>query len=205
MLINVHPVNPQKRLISRVVEIIRNFGVIAYPTDSGYAVGCALDNKIGVQRIREIRKIGRDHNFTLICNDLSEVATYARVGNYAYRILKSRTPGPYTFILKATRVVPRRLFHPRRRTVGLRIPAHPVPLAIVSELREPIMSVSLDLPGETEMLTEPENIFGNLGHSIDLVVGAGACASRPTAIIDLTGEEPIIIRERDSDKVKKKV
>ena len=194
MFIKVHPIHPQKRLIALVADTFRKNGIISYPTDSGYAVGCALENKSGIDRIRDIRKVKHNHNFTLICKDLSEIGSYAIVGNYAYRILKTNTPGPFTFILKATRVVPRRLYHPKRRTIGVRIPKNPIPLAIASALGEPFMSVSLSLPDDNHPLTEPEDIMENLGHSLDLVVAAGFCSVDPTTIVDLTGDEPILVR-----------
>ncbi len=190
----VHPTHPQARLVRRAAEIVRDGGVLAYPTDSAYALGCALGNKQGVERIRAIRELARDHNFTLVCRDLSELATYARVDNSAYRLLKAYTPGPYTFILPATREVPRRLVQARRKTIGLRVPDHPLPQALLAELGEPLMSVTLLLPGEDLPPVDPAELRDRLEHAVDLVVDAGSVGVEPTTVVDLTGAVPQLVR-----------
>jgi tRNA threonylcarbamoyl adenosine modification protein (Sua5/YciO/YrdC/YwlC family) len=163
----IHPVTPQKRLIHRAVEIIRAGGVIVYPTDSGYALGCHLGDKEAMERIRRIRRVDDSHNFTLMCRDLAEIATYAKVDNSAYRLMKAHTPAPYTFILKATREVPRRLQHPKRKTIGIRVPAHAITQALLGELGEPLMSSTLIAPGETLPMTDPQDIVDKFGHQLD--------------------------------------
>lgn len=195
----VHPTHPQARLVRRTAEIVRSGGVIAYPTDSAYALGCALGNKPGVDRIRSIRELDRDHNFTLICRDLSEIASYARVDNASYRLLRAHTPGPYTFILRATREVPRRLVHPRRRSVGIRVPEHAFPLALIAELGEPIMSVTLLLPGEADPPADPHDLRERLEHRLDAMIDAGPVGTLPTTVIDLTGEVPEVRRRGRGD------
>ena len=182
----VHPVNPQLRLIRHAVEIIRGGGVVAYPTDSSYALGCHLDDKDAQERIRRIRQLDDKHNFTLMCADLSQVAQYARVGNRDFRLLKAHTPGPYTFILPATREVPRRLQHAKRKTIGLRVPDHPVVHALLAELGEPLMSVTLILPGEELPLSDAYEIRTRLEHQVDLVIDAGHCDLDPTTVVALT-------------------
>ena len=190
----VHPVNPQKRLIRQAVELVRAGAVIVYPTDSCYALGCRLGDKEAMERIRRIRQAGKDHNFTLVCRDLSEIATYARVDNPTFRLLKAYTPGPYTFILEATREVPRRLQHPKRKTIGIRVPDHPVPLALLHELGEPVMSSTLMLPGDEQPLTDPEEMRARLEQQVDLVIDGGPCGLEPTTVVDLTGEVPEVVR-----------
>lgn len=190
----IHPVNPQHRLIARAADILRTGGVIAYPTDSSYALGCHLGDKAAMERIRRIRRVGPDHNFTLVCRDLSELALYARVDNTTYRFLKAYTPGPYTFILPASREVPRRLQHPRRRTIGLRVPDHPITQALLAELGEPIMSVTLILPGAALPLGDAEEIRARLGKQLDLVIDGGPSGVDPTTVVDLTGPEPVLRR-----------
>ncbi|HEX9625963.1 MAG TPA: L-threonylcarbamoyladenylate synthase [Acidiferrobacterales bacterium] len=190
----VHPVNPQPRLIHQAVEIIRRGGVIAYPTDSSYALGCHIGDKDAMERIRRIRQVDDRHNFTLVCRDLSEVAVYARVENADYRILKANTPGPYTFVLPATREVPRRLQHPRRKTIGLRVPDHPVVRGLLAELGEPIMSSTLILPGEELPLSDPDEIRTRLEHLVDLVIDAGPCGLEPTTVVELDGGRPTVTR-----------
>ncbi|MGE5623992.1 MAG: L-threonylcarbamoyladenylate synthase [Bacillota bacterium] len=190
----LHPVNPQLRLIRRAVEILRVGGIVVYPTDSCYALGCHLGDKQAMERIRRIRQADKDHNFTLVCRDLSEIATYARVDNPTFRLLKAHTPGPYTFILEATREVPRRLQHPKRKTIGIRVPDHPVPRALLEELGEPVMSSTLMLPGDELPLTDPEEMREHLQHQVDLVMDGGPCGFEPTTVVDLTGETPRVAR-----------
>lgn len=181
----VHPVNPQLRLIRQAVEIIRRGGVIAYPTDSSYALGCHIGDKDAMERIRRIRRLDDKHNFTLVCADLSQLAQYARVANVDFRLLKAHTPGPYTFILPATREVPRRLQHAKRKTIGLRMPNHAVVHALLAELGEPLMSVTLMLPGDDMPLVDAQSIRTRLEHEIDLVIDAGHCDIQPTTVVEL--------------------
>ena len=182
----IHPTHPQGRLIHQAVAIIDRGGVIAYPTDSSYAFGCHIGDKRAMDRIRRIRRTDKAHNFTLVCSDLSEISTYARVDNWAYRMLKAMTPGPYTFILPATREVPKRLQHPKRRTIGLRVPDHRLVRAMLEALGEPIMSSTLLLPGDDLPLTDPHEIDERIGHDIDLIVDAGATGIEPTSVLDLS-------------------
>ena len=191
----IHPDNPQPRLIDKAVEIIRQGGVIVYPTDSGYALGCHLGDKTAQERIRRIRQVDDKHNFTLVCRDLSELATYAKVDNTAYRLIKSLTPGPYTFILVATREVPRRLQNPKRKTIGLRVPDNCVAQALLETLGEPLMSSTLMLPGDDMPLTDPYDIRDTLEHNLDLVIDGGYCGFEPTTVVDLTGDAPVVLRE----------
>jgi tRNA threonylcarbamoyl adenosine modification protein (Sua5/YciO/YrdC/YwlC family) len=190
----VHPVNPQKRLVHQAAEILRAGGVIAYPTDSCYALGCLVGDKEAMERIRRIRAAGKDHNFTLVCRDLSEIAVYAKVDNPTFRLLKAYTPGPYTFILPATREVPRRLQHPKRKTIGIRVPDHAVPHALLTELGEPLMSSTLMLPGDEQPLTDPEEMRARLQHAVELVMDGGPCGVEPTTVVDLSGAAPSVIR-----------
>ena len=190
----IHPENPQPRLIRQAVEIVRAGGVIVYPTDSCYALGCHIGDKDAERVIREIRQVGSDHHFTFVCRDLSEIAHYARVGNPQFRLLKSATPGSYTFILPATREVPRRLQHPKRATIGLRVPQHPVAQALLQELREPLLSSTLIMPGDELPLNDPEQIRERLEHQVALILDAGFCGLEPTTVIDLTGELPAVVR-----------
>ena len=185
-IIEIHPVDPQPRRIAKIVEAIRDGGLIAYPTDSSYAFGCHIGDKRAMDRIRRIRRTDKAHNFTLVCSDLSEISTYARVDNWAYRMLKAMTPGPYTFILPATREVPKRLQHPKRRTIGLRVPDHRLVRAMLEALGEPIMSSTLLLPGDDLPLTDPHEIDERIGHDIDLIVDAGPTGIEPTSVIDLS-------------------
>ena len=185
-IIEIHPVDPQPRRIAKIVEAIRDGGLIAYPTDSSYAFGCHIGDKRAMDRIRRIRRTDKNHNFTLVCSDLSEISTYARVDNWAYRMLKAMTPGPYTFILPATREVPKRLQHPKRRTIGLRVPDHRLVRAVLEALGEPIMSSTLLLPGDDLPLTDPHEIDERIGHDIDLIVDAGATGIEPTSVLDLS-------------------
>ena len=191
----IHPDNPQKRLLRQAVQIIRDGGVVVYPTDSSYAIGCHLGDKSAMERIRRIRRLNDKHNFTLVCRDLSEIAHYAQIDNMNYRLLKSLTPGPYTFILKATREVPRRLQNPRRKTIGLRIPDHIVTQEFLQELNEPIMSSTLILPDDDLPMTDPNQIRLQLEHQVDLVIDGGFCGYEPTTVVDLMSERPEILRE----------
>ncbi len=197
----IHPQNPQLRLIRQSVQILRQGGVIAYPTDSSYALGCAIGNKEAMDRIRRIRRVDDDHNFTLVCRDLSEVAVYARIDNETYRLLKRFTPGPYTFILPATREVPRRLQHPRRRTIGLRVPDFPIVSALLAELDEPLMSSTLILPDADLPMNDAEEIRETLEHVVDMVIDGGPCDIAPTTVVDLTGGVPEILRQGKGEAV----
>ncbi len=198
-LFRIHPDNPQPRLIRQAVAIIRDGGVIAYPTDSSYALGCHLGDKTAVDRIRHIRRTDKNHNFTLVCHDLSEIGTYARVDNIQYRLLRTATPGPFTFILQATHEVPRRLQHPKRKTIGIRIPNHAIVRGLLEELGEPIMSTTLILPGEDIPLNDPEEIGERIGHDVDLVIDGGPCSNAPTTVLDLVGESPQLLRQGKGD------
>lgn len=193
-IIEIHPIDPQPRRIAKIVETIRDGGLIAYPTDSSYAFGCHIGDKRAMDRIRRIRQTDKHHNFTLVCSDLSEISTYARVDNWAYRMLKAMTPGPYTFILPATREVPKRLQHPRRRTIGLRVPDHRLVRAVLEALGEPIMSSTLLLPGDDLPLTDPHEIDERIGHDIDLIVDAGPTGIEPTSVIDLSEGTAEVLR-----------
>lgn len=195
----IHPDNPQLRLVRRVAEVLRGGGLIAFPTDSAYALGCHLGDKAAVDRIRQIRDLDKHHNFTLMCRDLSELGTYAKVGNQVFRLLKANTPGPYTFILDATSEVPRRLVHPKRKTIGLRVPDHRILQALLAELGEPLMSVTLILPGATEPLADPDDIRDCLERQIELLVDGGYCAVEPTTVIDLSTETPELLRRGAGD------
>ena len=195
----IHPDNPQQRLIKQAVEMVRAGAVIAYPTDSAYALGCHLEDKKALDRIRAIRRVDGKHNFTLMCRDLSELATYAKVDNASYRILNHNTPGAYTFILPATREVPRRLQHPKRKTIGLRVPDHPVTLALLGELDEPLMSTTLILPGEDMPMTDAEDIRDALERQVDLIIDGGHCGLEPTTVVDMTAEIPHIARAGRGD------
>ncbi len=195
----VHPQNPQGRLIRQSVTILRQGGIIAYPTDSSYALGCAIGNKDAMDRIRSIRRVEDDHNFTLVCRDLSEVSLYARVDNEIYRLLKRFTPGPYTFILPATRGVPRRLQHPRRRTIGLRIPDFPIVTELLAKLDEPLMSSTLILPGAELPMNDAQEIRETLEHAIDMIIDGGPCDLEPTTVVDLTGDLPEVLRRGKGD------
>jgi len=195
----IHPQNPQTRLITETAKIIRNGGVIVYPTDSVYAIGCRLNDKKAHDRIKQIRQLNDKHNFTLMCRDLSEIATYAKVDNHKYRLLKASTPGPYTFLLPATKEVPTRLQHSKKKTIGIRVPDNNITLAILEELNEPLMSVTFVLPNQFEQLLDPEEIYQKLGSQVDLVINGGPCGTELTSIIDLFGDEPIVVREGKGD------
>ncbi len=195
----IHPTHPQPRLIKRAAEIVRRGGVIVYPTDSSYALGCHIGDKAAMERIRRIRRLDEDHNFTLVVRDLSELAQYARVGNADYRVLKANTPGPYTFILPATREVPRRLQHPKRKTIGLRMPDAPIVRALLAELGEPLLSTTLVLPGEALPLFDPEEIRARLEHDVDLVVDGGFCGLEPTTVVALEDGAARVTRRGKGD------
>nr|WP_314901198.1 L-threonylcarbamoyladenylate synthase [uncultured Deefgea sp.] len=192
---SIHAENPQARLIKQAADIIRKGGLVIYPTDSCYAIGCSLDNKSGVDRIRKIRQLDDKHHFTLACRDLSQLGNYARVDNQAFRLLKAATPGSYTFILLATKEVPRRVSHPKKLTIGLRVPDHPVALALLEELGEPLLSSSLLLPNEEFPMTDAWEIRDRLEHEVDLVIEGGYCGTDPTTVVDLSGDMPMLIRE----------
>lgn len=196
---SIHPETPQPRLIKQAVEILRNGGVIAYPTDSAYALGCCLENKQAIDRIRRIRQVDDNHRFTLVCRDLSELSNFAKVDNVAYRLIKNNTPGPLTFILLATREVPRRLMHPKRRTIGLRVLANPIAQALLAELGEAMISTSLILPGDDAPQSDPEDIRDRLQHDLDLVIDGGFCGLEESSIVSLLDEVPEILREGAGD------
>lgn len=195
----IHPDNPQARLVRQAVDIIRQGGVVVYPTDSAYALGCHIGDKGALDRIRRIRKLDDRHNFTLVCRDLSEISTYARVDNRVYRLLRHSTPGPYTFILKASSEVPRRLLHPKRKTVGLRVPDNRIAAALLEDLGEPLMSVTLIMPGEDLPLIDPYDIRDVLEHEVDLVIDGGYCGMEATTVIDLVDDLPLILRAGKGD------
>jgi tRNA threonylcarbamoyl adenosine modification protein (Sua5/YciO/YrdC/YwlC family) len=198
-LFQIHPDNPQSRLINQAVDIIKKGGVVVYPTDCAYALGCHLGDKSAVDKIKRIRKLDDKHNFTLVCRDLSEIGTYAKVNNSVYRLLKAMTPGAYTFILNATTEVPRRLLHPKRRTIGLRIPQNNIALQLMDALGEPIMSTSLIMPGEELPLIDPYEIRDLLQHEVDLVIDGGYCGMEATSVINLVDDVPVIIRRGAGD------
>lgn len=195
----IHPDNPQARLVRQAVDIIRDGGVVVYPTDSAYALGCHIGDKNALDRIRRIRRLDANHNFTLVCRDLSEIATYARVDNAAYRLMKHATPGPYTFVLRATSEVPRRLMHPKRKTVGLRVPDNRVAAALLADLGEPLMSVTLIMPGEEYPLIDPYDIRQVLEHQVDLVIDGGYCGMEPTTVVDMADDTPMVLRVGKGD------
>ncbi|MBA2409429.1 MAG: threonylcarbamoyl-AMP synthase [Gammaproteobacteria bacterium] len=191
----IHPDNPQARLVQKSVDILNGGGLIVYPTDSCYALGCLIGNKAAMERMRRIRDVDDKHHFTLVCRDLSEIATYAKVDNTAYRLLKARTPGPYTFLLKATHEVPRRLQTPRRNTIGIRVPDHAVTQALLALLDQPLMSSTLLMPGSELPMTEPDEMREQLEHQVDLIIDGGFCGIEPTTVIDLIDGTPTIIRQ----------
>ncbi len=193
-VIDIHPSDPQPRRIAEVVATIRRGGLVAYPTDSSYAFGCHIGDKRAMDRIRRIRRTDKNHNFTLVCSDLSEISLYARFDNWAYRLMKSMTPGPYTFILQATREVPKRLQNPRRRTIGLRVPDHPIVHAMLDALGEPIMSSTLTLPGDDLPLTSVVEIEERIGSQIELIIDGGPTGVEPTSVIDLSGGSVEVLR-----------
>ncbi|MDB5797698.1 MAG: yrdC domain protein [Paucimonas sp.] len=195
----IHPENPQLRLVKQAAQVIKGGGIVALPTDSCYALVCQLDDKAAVERLRRIRGIDEKHHLTLLCRDLSEIAQYARIDNRQYRLLKSATPGPYTFILEATREVPRRLSHPSRKTIGLRVPEHAVTSALMEELGQPLLGTTLILPGEDEPLTDAQEIRARLEKQVDLVIESGSSSVVPTTVIDLSGEEAELVRAGRGD------
>ncbi|GAA4434717.1 L-threonylcarbamoyladenylate synthase [Actinokineospora soli] len=196
---DVHPDNPQRRAIGQVVDLLRADGLIAYPTDSCYALGCVLGNKDGIDRIREIRKLDDRHHFTLMCRDFAQLGQFAHVGNAVFRAIKAATPGSYTFILPASREVPRRLMHPKKKTVGARIPQHAVAQALLAELGEPMLSTTLLLPGEAEPMTQGWEIKEALDHALDAVLDSGDCGTEPTTVVDFSDDEPVILRHGAGD------
>jgi tRNA threonylcarbamoyl adenosine modification protein (Sua5/YciO/YrdC/YwlC family) len=195
----IHPDNPQPRLIKQAAQIIHGGGIVALPTDSCYALVCHLDDKAAVEKLRRIRGIDEKHHLTLLCRDLSEIAEYARVDNRQFRILKAATPGPYTVILEATKSVPRRLSHPSRKTIGLRVPENRIAHALLEELGQPLLGTTLMLPGDEDMLNDAELIRERLQKSIELTIDGGACSLEPTTVIDLTGDEPVLMRQGRGD------
>ena len=197
--LEIHTQNPQTRLIQQAVDAVRDGAVLVYPTDSGYALGCHLGDKDAVDRIRALRQLDGKHNLTLVCRDLSEIATYAQINNQAYRLLKSLTPGPYTFILDATREVPRRLQHPKRKTIGIRVPGHPIIDALLDILGEPLISTTLHLPGDEQPLTDPHEIKERLRNLVDVIIDGGVGSAHPTSIVDLTGTVPEVVRKGSGD------
>ena len=198
-LLSIHPLNPQPRLVRQAIASIRDGSVVVYPTDSSYALGCLIGDKEAMERIRRIRDADKNHNFTLVCRDLSEIARYARVDNTQYRTLRAFTPGPYTFLLEATREVPKRLQNPKRRTIGIRVPDNAIVRMLLAELGEPIMSSTLLLPGETLTMTEPAEIKQRLDHVVDLVIDGGTGGIEPSSVVDLSGPAPHVVRRGKGD------
>lgn len=198
-ILTIHPENPQPWLIQQAVELIRDGAVFAYPTDSSYALGCHLGDKAALDKIRQLRQLDKNHNFTLMCRDLSELSTYAQVNKHVYRLLKAHTPGAYTFILEATNDLPRRLMHPKRRTVGLRVPTNIIARALLTELNEPLVSVTLQLPETTEPVAEIETLPEGWVKQLDLIIDGGFCGITPTSVIDLTQSTPVILRRGKGD------
>ncbi|MEZ9391976.1 L-threonylcarbamoyladenylate synthase [Vibrio splendidus] len=195
----VHPDNPQARLITQAVAIIRSGGVVVYPTDSGYALGCQLENKQALERICKIRRIDDRHNFTLLCRDLSELSLYARVDNVAFRLLKAHTPGAYTFIFKATKEVPKRLMNAKRKTIGIRVPDNKIALDLLEAMGEPLMSTSLILPGNETTESDPEEIRDSLEHAVDVILNGGYLGEQPTTVIDFSDDDAVVLRRGAGD------
>ena len=195
----IHPDNPQLRLIRGAVDVLRKGGVIIYPTDSCYALGCQIGDKAAVERLRRIRQVDDKHFFTLMCRDMAEMSTYAMVDNVAYRLIKTLTPGPYTFILPATRIVPKRLLHPKRKKIGIRRPDNAIALALLEELGEPLLSTTLILPGDEMPLTDPYEMRDLLGNQVDLIIDGGYCGLEPTTVIEWTDDQPVVLREGKGD------
>lgn len=194
-LFQIHPKDPQSRLIKRTVEILRQGGLLVYPNDSSYAFGCGIDNKDGLETIRRLRRLNDDHNFTLICKDIAQVSTFAKMSNESFRLIKSLTPGPFTFILEATRETPRRLQHAKKKTIGIRLPDDAITTAILDELDEPLFSSTLLLPDQEDPMSDPEEIRDRLQKEVELVIDSGVVPYEPTTIIDLTGANPEITRQ----------
>lgn len=199
LFLHIHPNNPQERLIKQAAEIVRDGGIIIFPTDAAYALGCHLDDKEALERIRIIRQLDKNHHLTLICRDLSEIATYAHVDNATYRLLKAHTPGPYTFILRATNEVPRRLQHPKRKTIGIRVPDCPIALRLLEALNEPMMCTTLILPGSTDPSFDPENIHEKMSNQVDVIIDGGYGDVFVTSVIGLSDDTPFIIRSGKGD------
>lgn len=195
----IHPENPQARLIKQAADIIRNGGLAVLPTDCAYVLACHLEDKDAVERVRRIRNLSDKHNFTLLCRDLSEIATYAKVDNNHYRLLKAHTPGAYTFVLEASREVPKRLMHPKRKTIGIRVPENNIIRDLLAELNEPLMSTSLIMPGDEQPLSDPYDIRQTLEHAVDLVIDGGYCGLEATTVVDMTGDVPEVIRAAAGD------
>ncbi len=195
----IHPDNPQPRLIRQAVDILQGGGVIVYPTDSSYAIGCHIGDKHALDRIRQIRRLDDKHNFTLVCRDLSEISNYTKLGNQQYRLIKGLTPGPYTFILKATKQVPKRLMHPKRKTIGIRIPDNRIALALLEDLNEPILSSTLILPGDDMPMMDPYEMKHSLEHQVDLIIDGGYCGYDPTTVIVMEDDEPWVARQGKGD------
>ncbi len=192
--LSIHPTHPQPRLIAQAAALVKSGAVIVYPTDSCYALGCHIGDRAAAERLRAIRRVDETHHFTLVCRDLSEIANFARVDNTQYRMLKAATPGAYTFILEASREVPRRLAHPKRRSIGLRVPEHVIAQALLAELDEPLLSTTLILPDLEDPLNDAEEIRERLGRQVDLIIDGGACGLEPTSVIDMTGDAPRVVR-----------
>ncbi|GAA4496273.1 L-threonylcarbamoyladenylate synthase [Pseudaeromonas paramecii] len=195
----LHPENPQPRLINQAVALLRDGGVLVYPTDSGYALGCQVGDKSAMERICRIRQLGQDHNFTLLCKDLAEISHFARVDNQAFRLIKNNTPGPYTFIFKATKEVPRRVLNEKKKTIGLRVPGDRITLALLEALGEPMMSTSLILPGAEITESDPEAIRDHLGKLVDLIIDGGNLGEQPTTVVDFSEETPVVVRRGAGD------
>jgi len=193
-LLQIHPVNPERRLIAQAAQVLRAGGLIVYPTDSCYAIGFHIGDAAPIKEIRRIRQTDKAHNFTLVCRDLADISTYAKVDNWHYRMLKAHTPGPDTFILQATRSMPRRLQHDKRKTIGIRVPDHPVPLALLEEMGEPFMSSSLIMPGDEFPMTDPDEMVERLKNDVALVLDSGNCGIEPTTVVDMTGDFPKLLR-----------
>ena len=196
---SIHPDNPQQRLIGQVADIVRRGGVVVYPTDSVYALGCHIGDKQALERVRNIRRVDKHHNFTLLCRDLSELASYARVDNSVFRVLKANTPGPFTFILPASSEVPKRLMHPKRKTVGIRVPDSAIAQALLNELGEPMMTVTLIMPDDDYPLTDPYDIRQTLEAQVDAIIDGGYCGLEPTTVVDMTGDQPEMRRQGMGD------
>ena len=193
--LKIHPVNPQRRLLQQAADALRSGGLVVYPTDTAYALGCHIGDKNALERVVALRRLPKNHQFTLACRDLSELGVYARVDNASYRLLKRATPGPFTFILRASKEVPKRLIHAKRRTIGIRVPDHPVAAMLLELLGEPIMTTSLRLPGDDEPLTDPDEIYAAVGKRVDVILDSGACGSEASTVVDLTDSVPEIVRQ----------